>query len=214
MPDGQQSEICQRCYLNWKAMTSVHGFIWSSGSLLVLNGQVALNCILLHHKKCCCILLLPARTNIQSQFENILKESGSLFRKETKKILSPWSGKLFWSGTFTDQVSEQRLIQSGTSQGQSINNSAQTNLLLLSHIAANYTELIQDLNGVTTGTWSEQHCDAQANRKQETSHHLPNLINFFNKCYCKWWYHCRFTSWYWGEDCFWFGWQKTWWDIP
>ena len=135
-------------------------------------------------------------------------------KRNIKKILSPWSGKLFWSGTFTDQVSEQRLIQSGTSQGQSINNSAQTNLLLSSHIAANYTELIQDLNGVTTGTWSEQHCDAQANRKQETSHHLPNLINFFNKCYCKWWYHCRFTSWYWGEDCFWFGWQKTWWDIP
>ena len=36
------------------------------------------------------------------------------------------------------------------------------------------------MTGVTTGTWSEQHCDVQASRRKENSHHLRNFIDFFD----------------------------------
>ena len=52
--------------------------------------------------------------------------------------------KLFWSGTFYDQVTEQTLMQSSKFQEGLINitynNAAQTKWLLLSHIVANYTD--------------------------------------------------------------------------
>ena len=76
--------------------------------------------------------------------------------------------KLFWSGSFTDQVIDQILMGSGKSQGGLINitdnYSARTKWLLSSHIVANYTKAIPDLTGFTTGTWSEQHHDVQASR--------------------------------------------------
>ena len=49
-------------------------------------------------------------------------------------------------------------MQSSKSQGGLVkithNDAAQTKWLLLPHIVANYTEALQDFNGVT-GTWSE-----------------------------------------------------------
>ena len=52
--------------------------------------------------------------------------------------------KLFWSGTFYDQVTEQTLMQSSKFQEGLINitynDAAQTKWLLLSHIVANYTD--------------------------------------------------------------------------
>ena len=92
--------------------------------------------------------------------------------------------KLFWSGTFTDQIIEQTLMRSGKSQGGLINithnDSARTKWLLSSHLVANYTEALRDLTGVTSGTWSEQHRDIQANRRKENSQHLRNFIDFFD----------------------------------
>ena len=89
---------------------------------------------------------------------------------------------LFWSGSFTNQVIEQTLMQSGKSQGGLINtthnDSAWTKWLLSSHIIANYTEALRNLTGVTTGTWSEQDHDVQASRRKENSHHLRNFIDF------------------------------------
>ena len=87
--------------------------------------------------------------------------------------------KLFWSGTFTDQVIEQTLMRSGKSQGGLINithnNAARRKWLLSSHI-----EALRDLTGVTTGTWSEQHRDVQASRRKENSKHLHCFIDLFD----------------------------------
>ena len=92
--------------------------------------------------------------------------------------------KLFWSGTFTDQIIEQTLMRSGKTQGGLINithnDAARTKWLLSSHIVANYSEALRDLTGITTGTWSEQHRDVQASRRKENSNHLRNFIDFFD----------------------------------
>ena len=92
--------------------------------------------------------------------------------------------KLFWSGTFTDQIIEQTLMRSAKTQGGLINithnDAARTKWLLSSHIVANYTEALRDLTGVTTGTWSEQHRDVQASRRKENSQHLRNFIDFLD----------------------------------
>ena len=60
------------------------------------------------------------------------------------------------------------------------NDSAQKKWLLSSHIVANHTDALQDLAGVITGTWSEQHHDVQASRRKENICHLRNFIDFFD----------------------------------
>ena len=46
--------------------------------------------------------------------------------------------------------------------------------------SANYTEALQDLTIVTKEAWSEQHRHAQASRRKESSHYLPNFLDFFD----------------------------------
>ena len=97
-------------------MASVYGF-----RLFVLNGQVTLNCTFIHRNKCCLTLLLPAMTNMQSLFENTFKIlricpcSEKKYKEGSFTICR--NEKLFWSGTFTDQVIEQTPMRSGKSQG-------------------------------------------------------------------------------------------------
>ena len=46
--------------------------------------------------------------------------------------------------------------------------------------SANYTEALQDLTIVTKEAWSEQHHHVQASRRKESSHYLPNFLDFFD----------------------------------
>ena len=59
-------------------------------------------------------------------------------------------------------------------------NAAPTKRLISSHIVANYTEALRDLTAVTTGTWTEQHHDAQGSRRKEDSHQFRNFVNLFD----------------------------------
>ena len=67
--------------------------------------------------------------------------------------------KLFWSGTFSDQIIEQTLMRSGKTQGL-INithqEPARTKWMLSSHVVANYSEALRTLTSTNSGTWYEQ----------------------------------------------------------
>ena len=60
------------------------------------------------------------------------------------------------SGTFTDQIIEQTLMQSGKTQGELINITQRCSLyemvIVITHY---YTETIRDLTGTNEGTWAE-----------------------------------------------------------
>ena len=104
--------------------------------------------------------------------------------KYEKGLFTIWrKDKLFWSGTFTDQVIEQDLMLSGKSEGGLINitrkEAARTKWLLSSHVVVNYSDALRDLTGVKTGTWSEQHCDMRLSQRKEGYKHLRNFIDFF-----------------------------------
>ena len=103
--------------------------------------------------------------------------------KYQKGLFTIWrKDKLFWSGTFTDQVIEQDLMLSGKSEGGLINithkEAARTKWLLSSHVFANYSNALRDLTGVKTGTWSEQHRDMRLSQRKEGYRHLRNFIDF------------------------------------
>ena len=54
------------------------------------------------------------------------------------------------------------------------------NWFLLSHIAANYTEVLTVLTRITTGTWSEQHHVIQGSWQKGNTCHSRNFIDFFD----------------------------------
>ena len=89
--------------------------------------------------------------------------------------------KLFWSGTFTDQVIEQSLMRSGKTQGGLINithrEAARTKWTLSSHVLAEYTEALRMLTGNLHGS-SEQHKEMNANQRKENCLHLMKFIDF------------------------------------
>ena len=104
--------------------------------------------------------------------------------KYEKGLFTIWrKDKLFWSGTFTDQVIEQNLMLSGKSEGGLINiihkEAARTKWLLSSHVVANYSDALRELTGVKTGTWSEQHRDMRLSQRKEGYKHLRNFIDLF-----------------------------------
>ena len=129
----------------------------------MVNGQVTLNCISLHRNKCYRILLAghDKYTVIIRKYLQDIENLCPCLEKKYKEhsFIVCRNDKLFWSGSFTDQVIDQILMGSGKSQGGLINitdnYSARTKWLLSSHIVANYTKAIPDLTGFTTGTWSE-----------------------------------------------------------
>ena len=86
--------------------------------------------------------------------------------------------KLFWSGTFSDQIIEQTLMRSGKTQGL-INitheEAARTKWMLSSHVIANYSEALWTLTGTNSGTWSEQHTEMYSSQRNENYQHLMTL---------------------------------------
>ena len=102
--------------------------------------------------------------------------------KYEKGLFTIWrKDKLFWSGTFTDQVIEQDLMLSGKSEGGLINithkDAARTMWLLSAHVIANYSSALRDLTGIKTGTWSE-HLDMRQSQRKEGCMHLRSFIDF------------------------------------
>ena len=89
--------------------------------------------------------------------------------------------KLFWSGTFTDQVIEQSLMRSGKTQGGLINithpEAARTKWTLSSHIMAEYAEALRILTGNFQGS-NEQHKEMNPNRRKENCFHMTKFIEF------------------------------------
>ena len=103
--------------------------------------------------------------------------------KYEKGLFTIWrKDKLFWSGTFTDQVIEQDLMLSGKNEGGLINithkEAAKAKWLLSSHVVANYSNALHNLTGVITGTWSEQHRDMCLSQQKEGYRHLGSFIDF------------------------------------
>ena len=43
---------------------------------------------------------------------------------------------------------------------------------------ANYSNVLRNLTGVKTETWSEQHCDMRLSKRKEGYRHLRNFIDF------------------------------------
>ena len=43
---------------------------------------------------------------------------------------------------------------------------------------ANYSNVLRNLTGVKTKTWSEQHCDMRLSKRKEGYRHLRNFIDF------------------------------------
>ena len=106
--------------------------------------------------------------------------------KYEKGLFTIWrKDKLFWSGTFTDQVIEQDLMLSGKSEGGLINithkDAARTKWLLSAHVIANYSTALRDPTGIKTGTWSEQHRDMRQSQRKEGYMHLRSFIDFLEK---------------------------------
>ena len=103
--------------------------------------------------------------------------------KYEKGLFTIWrKDKLFWSGTFTDQVIEQDLMLSGKSEGGLINithkEAARTKWLLSSHVVANYSNALCDFTGFKTWTWSEQHRDMHLNQWNKGYRRLHNFMHF------------------------------------
>ena len=116
-------------------------------------------------------------------FQDIKNLCTCLKSKYEKGLFTIWrKDKLFWSGTFTDQVIEQDLMLSGKSEGGLINithkEAARTKSLLFSHVLTNYSNALRDLTGVKTGTWSEQHRDMRLSQRKKGYRHLCNFIDF------------------------------------
>ena len=112
--------------------------------------------------------------------QNVKNLCNCLKTKYEKGLFTIWrKDKLFWSGTFTDQVIEQDLMLSGKTEGGLINithkEAARTKWLLSAHVVANYSQALRDLTGVKTGTWSEQHRDMRISQRKEGYRHLRNF---------------------------------------
>ena len=97
-------------------------------------------------------------TNILRLYLQASRELRNCLKSKYEKgLFTIWrKDKLFWSGTFTDQVIEQDLMLPGKSEGGLINithkEAARTKWLLSSHVVVNYSDALRDLTGVKTGT--------------------------------------------------------------
>ena len=99
----------------------------------------------------CCILYLQDCQDMCVCLRKPLEEGAfTIHRNEN----------LFWSGTWTDMTIEQSLVRSGKTHGGLVNithkESARTQLLLTSHIVAQYSEALRKLTD-NAGGRSERH---------------------------------------------------------